>query len=152
MQIDKELLSEKNYTGSRRIMISNQMVTKFKKEIDELQKQANPILKKMEKISESIKPEMEEIGELQKKIREIKEKIKPEEDKYQTELKKVELIDQKADNIKNKIYPIVFKELEGKLEEFEEARQVITDKGVVYVEIHDKIEDFIKMLRANKIK
>ena len=48
MQIEKELLSEKNYTGSRLIEISDERVSVLQKKLTELQLEVNPILDKLQ--------------------------------------------------------------------------------------------------------
>lgn len=152
MKIDKELLSEKNYTGTRLIWIKNPMVAKLKKEIETIQKQANPFLKKMDKMTKVLDPFYTKMREHQDAIKKIQEEMKPTKDLYDIELKEVEALDSKATLIKNKITPIIHKELEGQLEEFEEARQTITKGDVIYVEVINKIEDFIKGYRTAKLK
>jgi len=148
MQIDKKILNPENYKGFRKIIILNSTVKNLKNEINKLQKQANPILKNMEKISKSYENEQNEILKLQSQINDIKAKIKPDQDKYNIELEKLKLLDAKADLIKNKIYPIVQSEIDGKLDEFEEARDIIEEKGVIYIKIYDKIEEYIKSIRT----
>ena len=150
MQINKEILSEENYTGVRRIEVSDAMITKYKAEIDKYQKQANPFLTEMEKISKVLDPDYAEIKDLQDKVKVIKDRMQPTLELYQLELAKVELIDKKAQAIKNKLQPIVDKLIAGKLEEFEKPNQLITEKGRHYVEVSDTIEDFIKARRAGK--
>lgn len=150
MKFTKEQLSEENYSGVRRIQISNPMITKYKAEIDKYQKQANPALKKMEAIGQELDPFYKMINQHQQEINKIKEEMAPVLERYNVELKKVELIDQKAQAIKNKLQPIVDKCIEGKLEEFEKPTNLVSEKGFFYVEVSDTLEDFIKARRASK--
>jgi len=150
MKIEKDLLAVENYTGTRRIQISNQMVIKFKKEIDNYQKQAQPFLKKMEDLSKLLDPSYATISEHTKEINKIKAEMAGTLELYNKELKEVELLDQKAQMIKNKLQPIIDKEIEGKLGEFEKPLHLTEEKGFFFVEIADEIEDFIKSKRARK--
>jgi hypothetical protein len=126
------------------------MIDKYKKEIDAYQKQATPFLKKMEDISKVLDPQYATIAEHTKEINRIKAEMAGTLELYNIELKKVELLDQKAQMIKNKMQPIVDKELEGKLGEFEKPTDLTTEKGFHYVEVADTIEDFIKAKRLRK--
>jgi chromosome segregation ATPase len=150
MQFTKDQLAPENYSGTRRITVSDSMITKYKAEIDKYQKQAQPTLIEMENISKVLDPDYAEIKELNDKIKVIKDRMQPTLDAYQLELAKVELIDKKAQAIKNKLQPIVDKLIDGKLEEFERPLELITEKGQHYVLITDTIEDFIKARRAGK--
>lgn len=150
MFLAPEILDEKNYTGGRLVQIKSQTVYKLKKEIDKIQKEANPILNKMEKLGKQMEPGMVKIRELQKQIAEIQEEIKPIREQYDIEHKKVEVKDQRATLIKNKIYPIVQKELDGTLAEFEEGRNIVDKKGVLFVNVVDKLEEYVKQQRASK--
>jgi len=150
MKIDSTLLSEENYTGIRRIPVKNEIITKYKKEIDAYQKQAKPFLIKMEKISKVLDPYYATIADHNKEITRLKAEMADTLEQYNIELKKVELLDQKAQMIKNKMQPIVDKEIVGKLGEFEKPTNLIDEKGFFYVEVADTLEDFIKSKRARK--
>lgn len=150
MKIPAEHLSEKNYEGTRLIQINSSAVKTLKKQLDELQKKANPTLKVMEELSKKLDPYYSKIGEHQKAIDDIKKEMKDVKDLYDIEIKKVELIDQKAQLVKNKIQPLVLAQVEGKLGEFEKANQMIEKNGVIFVEVIDEIEEKIKQVRANK--
>lgn len=152
MQINKEALAEKNYTGARLVKIIDPTIIKLQKELTKYQIKANPILKKMEKISPKMDPIYQKIGEHQKEIKRLQEELLPFKELYDVELKKVELIDQKAQLIKNKIQPIALKLVEKELGEFEQANQIVAKGNELFIEITDKLEDFIKAHRANKFK
>lgn len=152
MKIDPAIVSEKNYTGSRLIQVNSMVISKLKKELNNLQKKASPTLKKMEDLSKVLDPYFTEIREHQMAIDKVKEAMKPTRDLYDIEMKKVELIDQKAQLIKNKIQPLVLKEITGKLGEFEKALHVNDKNGVLFVEVVDELEEKIKEIRASKAK
>jgi len=152
MQLPKDLLSEANYEGSRFIEIKNETVSALLKEIGEYQKEANPTLEVMDKYAAILDPYYQKIQTLQAEINKIKEEMAEDKLKYDEELSKVEKIDQKAQLIKNKITPIVMKEVEGQLGEFEKATQTKEKDGKIYVEVVDTLEELIKSMRANKKK
>lgn len=152
MQINKEALAENKYTGTRLVKIIDPTIIKLQKELSKYQVKANPILKKMEKISPSMDPLYQKIGEHQKEIKLLQEKLAPFKELYDVELKKVELIDQKAQLVKNKIQPLAIKLVEKQLGEFEQANQIVAKGNELFIEITDKLEDFVKAHRANKFK
>jgi uncharacterized coiled-coil DUF342 family protein len=140
MNIPKEYLSEKSYTGASKITIDNQLVIKFMKELAEYQKEVNPFLDKMEKISTKLKPYQEQIDQLRTKINQLVEESKPIKDEYDVQMKKVQAVDAKAQLIKNKVMPIVLDEIKDKLSEFEEAVDAKYEDGKAVVTIMDRIE------------
>ena len=150
MQIPKEVLSEKNYCGTRFVEIKNETVSGLLKEIGEYQKEANPILTIMDKYSLILDPYYQKIGKLQEEIGKIKEEMAEDKLKYDDELAKVEKIDARAQMIKNKIMPMILKEVEGQLGEFEVALQAKEKDGKIFVEIQDKLEELIKSMRVQK--
>ena len=152
MKIPKELLSEKNYEGTRLIAITDKNVMKLKLELNALQKKANPTLLKMEEMSKVLDPYYQQIAQLNEKIKSLREEVAPHREKYDIEMKKVELIDQKAQLIKNKMQPMIDKNIADKLGEFEKPLHAIEKDGVMYVEVQDELEEKIKQLRAVKAK
>lgn len=203
MQIDKSLLSEANYEGTRLIEIKNENIKQYKLLLKELQTESNPILDVMEEIDkkvapyreqvkalkddnqkdyESIRPYKEqyeimakalpedateqtpEMAELAEKmnpvidrikereveISKIREEMKPHKDAWDAEHEKVQAIDKRAAVIKEKMIPFVMSELEGQLGEFEEAKHLVEKDGVIYAEVFDLLEEFIKAHRAKK--
>ena len=152
MKIDKAILSEKNYEGSRFIEVKNPKVIELMKEISALQKEANPFLDVMDKYAKVLDPFYQEIQKLQVKISKIKEDMAGDKAKYDEELAKVEKIDSKAQMFKNKLMPIILDEVKDQLGEFEVAFQTKEKDGKVFVEVQDKIEELVKSLRAQKAK
>lgn len=148
MQINKEVLSEKNYTGTRLIPLVDAQVVKFKKELGKFQKQANPFLKKMESYTKVLDPFYKQIAALEEQKKKIQEQMRPTKELYDIELKKVELIDQKAALVKQKIQPLVANFVKDKLSEFEVALQLIEKNNMIYIEVADKLEEFIKSYRS----
>lgn len=150
MQIPKELLEEKNYTGSRLIEITDETVLSLKQQLKDLQKEANPHLEK----SEEFLPEMDRIYGLIQKLEQDKKKlqdeVKPIREKYDEVMKPVEEIDQRATLIKNKLTPIVNNLVKDQLGEFEKALQLKEEGDKIYVEVIDEIEEKIKAIRQSK--
>lgn len=150
MQIPKEYLEEKNYEGTRLIEINDETVLELKKQLDDLQKEANPLLT----ASEEFLPEMDrvyaEIQKLEVQKKELHEEIAPIRAKYDEAIKPVEEIDQRATLIKNKITPIVNDIVASQLGEFEKALQMKEEDGKLYVEVVDELEEKIKAIRASK--
>ncbi len=150
MQIPKEYLEEKNYAGTRLIEINDETVLELKKQLDELQKEANPYLE----ASEKHLPEMDriyaEIQKLEVEKRKLQEEIAPIRALYDEAIKPVEEIDQRATLIKNKITPIVTDLVKEQLGEFEKALQMKETDGKLYVEVADEIEEKVKAIRASK--
>jgi hypothetical protein len=150
MQIDKELLSEDKYTGNRLIPIKSYTIVKMMKEVEKIQKQANPILDEMDKLTkDKLEKFTTEIGKHREAIQAIQNdpEYKQAQAEYEVLLKRVELKDDKATVIKNKIQPLVDAELEGQLGEFEKPLHLTMQKGKLYVEVADEVEEFIKAKR-----
>jgi len=152
MQINKDILAEKNYEGTRLIEITDEKVIQLHGELNKLQKEANPHLKIMEEITPKLDPLFTKLRELEEEKSKVKLEMTPIRAPYDEELKKVELIDQRAQLIKNKMQPMILKLVEGSLGEFETARQLIEKDGKMYVEVIDEIEEKIKTIRASKSK
>lgn len=150
MKIDKELLSEKNYEGSRFIEITDPTILELREKLNELQQEANPFLVEMEEISPRMDPLYAKIGELQNEIKKLQEELTPIRDEYDVPLKKVEEIDQRASLIKEKIEPLVKEIVEDQLGEFETARHLVEHEGKIVVEVFDELEETIKKIRAKK--
>lgn len=152
MQINKELLSEKNYEGTRLIEITDEKVISLHSELNKLQAEANPHLKIMEDITPKLDPLFAKLRELEEKKAKIKEEMTPIRAPYDVELQAVEKIDQKAQLIKNKIQPLVLSIVKDSLSEFETAKQLIEKDGKIYIEVVDEIEEKVKAIRASKAK
>ncbi len=152
MIIDKELLSEKNYAGTRLIEIVSPKVKELNDIVSEYQKEANPILEEMEKITPLMDPIFAELAELEQKKKEVQSRLAPIREPYDELLQKIEKIDQKATLVKNKIQPLIAEELKGQLGEFEIARHTVVKDGKIFVEVYDEIEEKVKAIRASKPK
>jgi chromosome segregation ATPase len=152
MIIDKEVLSEKNYTGSRLIEITDPKVLELKAKLKEYQEEANPFLTEMDKIAPELDVFFQKIQKLEEEKNKLREEMAPVRAPYDELLKKVEAIDSKAQVIKNKIQPIVNKLVEGQLGEFEKALHLTEQDGKIFVEVVDEIEEKVKAIRQAKIK
>lgn len=152
MQIPAEVLSEKNYTGSRLIEITDDKVIALKAELNALQQEANPFLTEMDEIAPKMDPIFQKIQELEAEKNKLREELAPIRAPYDELLKKVEAIDSKAQLIKAKIQPIVNKIVEDQLGEFEKALHLKDENGKLYVEVIDEIEEKIKTIRQDKLK
>ena len=152
MKIDKAILSEKNYEGSRFIEVTDPKVVELMKEIKKYQEEANPYLTVMDKYALILDPFYQKIQTLQSQINEVKAEMAEDKMKYDDELANVQKIDQKAQMIKNKLTPIVMKEIEGQLGEFEIAVQTKEKNGKIYVEVQDKLEELVKSMRTANAK
>ena len=153
MQIAPELLSERNYSGNRLILIENEKMTELQAVLDGYQKEINPILDRLNKeYYPVVEPINQEIGKLQAQVRDLKQKITEETEKFRDDMDMIDSLEQKATLVKNKIQPIILKELEGKLGEFEIARYTEIKNGKIYAVVFDELEEKIKEIRANKKK
>lgn len=152
MQIDKELLSEKNYTGSRLILVENEDVKILQDELTSYQQEINPILEKLSaEYYPAVDPLYQEVQKKNQEIKEIKEKIAEQTDKFRPDIEAIEAVEKKAQLIKQKLQPIILDEVKDKLGEFEVARQTVTQDGKIYVEVFDEIEEKVKQIRASKL-
>lgn len=153
MQIDKELLSEKNYTGSRLFLIENEDVKTLHDELTALQKEINPTLDKLStEYYPVVDPLYQEVQKLNTQIKEIKEKISQKTSEFEADIKSIEAIEQKANLVKDKLQPIILEAVKDELGEFEVARQTVVRDEKIYVEIFDEIEEKVKQIRASKAK
>jgi len=99
-----------------------------------------------------VDPWYQEALKKQEEVKVIKEKIKAVADKYQDDTDFIEANGQKVQLIKNKMVPIINKEVEGQLEEFEKAMHTVVKDNKLFVEVQDEIEEKIKLIRAQKSK
>ena len=153
MKIDSTLLSEKNYTGNRRILVEDEKLKEFQTILEGYQKDINPLLDRMNvEYSPIVDPLNAEIQKKTLEIKELKARITAETDKFQDVIDGIEKAEQKAQLIKNKVQPIVLKALEGKLSEFEVARYTEVDGGKIYAVVFDELEEKVKEIRANNGK
>jgi len=152
MNIPKDYLKESCYSGSRFIEVKDPKVVELMKEIKKYQEEANPYLTVMDKYALILDPFYQKIQTLQAQISEVKAEMAEDKMKYDDELANVQKIDQKAQMIKNKLTPIVMKEIEGQLGEFEVAVQTKEKNGKIYVEVQDKLEELVKSMRTANAK
>lgn len=152
MQIPAEVLSEKNYTGSRLIEITDAKVIELRAQLTEYQKEANPILNEMDKISPELDVFFQKIAKLEEEKNKLREEMAPIRAPYDELLKQVEVIDSKAQLVKEKIQPLVNSIVESQLGEFEKALHLKEEDGKLYVEVVDEIEEKVKAIRQSKIK
>lgn len=153
MQIAKEVLSEKNYTGTRLIEITDERVLELKKEMDKLQMEMKPLL-------EQIKPEWDSLDKSFPALKDAQDALKVVQDERAPVLDKCRKfetdflmpIEQKAQLIKDKLQPLILDIVKGELSEFETARQTVDKDGKVYVEVIDEIEEKVKAIREAKAK
>jgi len=150
MQIDKSVLAEKNYEGTRLIEIKDETVKKLKAKLKDLQLEINPTLEKMEKLTPILDPFYTKIGELEREKSKIKEEMAPVREKYDALLEIAQKVEQRAQLIKNKMQPLVNRMVEKELGEFEKANQLIDKDDKIYVEVVDEIEELVKKIRTAK--
>jgi|GEM_PF-4311063 len=154
MIIDKKILSEKNYTGTRKILINDEKVRTLKGELKKLQLEINPILDGLAPTFAKFGATNKVIAEHQAEIKRLNEEIQPDKDFYEEEMKKIEPAEKKARLIKDKLEPLVIKLVEDQLGEFEKPLHVTEDDktGDIYVEVEDQIEKTILRIREHNAK
>ena len=161
MQIPKELLAEKNYTGTRKILINDPKVRELKGKLKELQKDINPIIEglqdtlaRIDAVNVRLQEKNKAINVIRAEIEEIQKEVAPDKKIYDEAMEKIRPFDEKAQLIKNKLEPLVMRIVEDQLEEFERPLHVTEDEGSVdiYVEVVDEIEQFIQTKRSQKAK
>lgn len=152
MNIPKEILSEKNYEGTRLIEIKDEKVLSLLAEVKKCGEEAKPFLEEMEKLTPALEVIYAELKPLEDKRKELKDKLTEELKPFQAQQEKADLINQKADAIKEKLYPIAREVIKGELSEFEMGGQFIERDGKVYIEVTDQIEQKIKEIRAFNAK
>jgi len=154
MIIDKTILSEKNYTGTRKILINDEKVRTLKGELKKLQKEINPILDGLAETFSKFDATNKLINEHQEEIKRLNVELQPDKDFYDEEMKKIEPVEKKAKLIKDKLEPLVIKLVEDQLGEFEKALHVIEDdkNGDIYVEVEDQIEKTVLRIREENAK
>lgn len=149
MKIDKALLAEVNYEGSRLIKIDNETLTELQKELSSLQKEINPILDKLNaEYYTVIDPIYAEVQKLNEEIKSKKFVIAELTKKFQPEIESIEATEQRAQLVKNKMQPLILDAVKGQLGEFEIARHTVNREDGIYVEVFDEIEEKVKAIRA----
>ncbi len=153
MQIDKELFSEKNYTGSRLILVESEDIKTLHDELSVLQKEINPVLDKLStEYYPQIDPMYQEVQALNVQVKEIKEKIADITETFKSDIQSIEEVEQRAQLVKGKLQPLILEAVADQLGEFEVARQTVVQDEKIYVEVFDEIEEKVKQIRASKLK
>lgn len=152
MNIPQELLAEKNYTGTRRITITNPKIKELKSELKKLQEQINPILDGMQDTFAKLDAAQKAIEDHKAEIKRIADESAADRKVYDDNMAKILPFEQQAQLIKDKLEPLVLKEVEGKLGEFEKALTIGELEGgeELYVEVQDMLEDFVQRTRQAK--
>ena len=151
MQIEKELLSEKNYTGSRLIEINDERVEVLQEKLTALQLEVTPILDKLQENYYSKADKIyAQIQELNKKLEPLKLELKELFEANQEDTKLIDEKEAEAKLIKDKMQPIIMDLVKDQLGEFETAKHTVYKDGKIYVEVFDEIEEKIKAIRASK--
>lgn len=152
MKIPTELLSEKNYEGTRLIEITDEQVIKLNNERKEILKEGEPILKEMEKLSPPLDAFYVKLNPIERERAKIKEDMQPAYDAYQEKVAEMDKVYQKGQLVNNKMQPLINGLVKEQLSEFETAKQMIERDGKLYVEVVDEVEEKIKALRVAKAK
>jgi len=153
MKIDKALLAEANYEGSRLIEVVDENLNVLQAELSALQQEINPILDILnESYYKAIDPIYQEVQKLNEEIKGKKFVIGELTKKFQPQIEIIEATEQKASLVKNKMQPIILEAVKEQIGEFEIARHTVNKDGKMYVEIFDEIEERVKALRASKAK
>lgn len=131
MQYETNTFDEKNYTNPRLIEVKNQESIDLYKEILGYQQEANP--------------DLEELENLQKKM----QKLKAKSELITERLKEK---DQLATKVKEKLAPLLEEEMTPQMGDFEEFFGIEEKDGRYFAKINDRIEEFVKVIRAGKKK
>lgn len=151
MQIDPELLSEKNYTGSRLVEVTDETIIELQKELSSLQVEINPILERLnENYFAPADVLYKEIEKLNEQLKPLKEKLKTLFDENKVDTDFIDAQEQKAQLIKNKLQPLLLDLMKDEVGEFETAKHTVVKDDKIYVEIFDEIEERIKAIRLSK--
>lgn len=150
MQIPKEILAEKNYTGSRLIEINNETVEKLNTERVIIVKEKEPILAEMEKLEGPLDVFYKKLAPLEEERVKIKAEMKPLSDEYTVHVAALDEIQNRVDAVSLKLVPFIQELVKPQLSEFESAKELSVKDGKYYVEIVDEIEEEVKKLRARK--
>lgn len=152
MKIPADILSEKNYEGTRVIKIEDPTLSKLQVELNKFQQSINPFLAEMEKLTPKMDPVYAEINKHHTEIKKLQEEVAPVRAEYDALVEKITPFEQKAQVVKNKMLPIVNKLIKEQLGEFETATNMNEKDGVFTIEVRDEIEEKVKAIRASKAK
>jgi hypothetical protein len=151
MHLPADLLSEKNYSGTRLIEITDENILKLFKERGEILKSGEPIMKRMDELSKPLDEFYARLKPLEEERKQIKEDMQPAIDAYQAVVDEMDRdIYQKTRLIDQKLNPMVDEVVKDQLSEFEKAKTLTERDGKYYVEVEDQLEEKIKLIRATK--
>lgn len=151
MQIPSELLSEKNYEGTRLIEITDENVLRLFKERGEILKLGEPIMKRMDELSKPLDEFYIKLKPIEEERKKIKEDMQPAVEAYQAVVDEMDReIYQKTRLIDQKLNPMVDEIVKEQLSEFEKAKTLTERDGKYFVEVEDQLEEKIKLIRATK--
>lgn len=150
MQIPKDILAEKNYTGTRKILINDEKVRESLKELTALQKKINPILDGLQDTFKKFDATNKVIAEHQAEIKRLHDELIPDKAFYEQEMAKIKPVEDEARLIQSKVEPLIKEIVKDQLGEFEKPLHATEDEssGDIYVEVVDVLEDFIVRHRA----
>lgn len=85
MRIDKEILSEKNYEGTRMIYLEDEKIVDLKKQLNAIQEiELNPILDTLQDEFKAMDDAQAKIQVIRDEIKELLEEVKPQRDELTT--------------------------------------------------------------------
>lgn len=152
MKIPQEILSEKNYEGTRLVEITDERVIKLNDERKAMLKEGEPILQEMEKLSPPLDAWYAKLRPVEEERAKIKADMQVDYDVYNEKVQEMDKIYQKGVLVSNKMQPIIQELLKTELGEFETAKTLVEKNGKLYVEVMDELEEKIKAVRAAKKK
>lgn len=152
MKIQSDILSEKNYEGTRLVEITDEKVLSLLAEVKKCGEEAKPYLDEMERLTPALEVIYEELRPLEEKRKALKDTLTEELKPFQEQQEKADIVNQKADAIKEKIYPLARKAIASQLGEFEMGGTFIEKDGKIFIEVTDQLEEKIKQIRSFNLK
>ena len=122
MKIPQEILSEKNYEGTRLVEITDERVIKLNDERKAMLKEGEPILQEMEKLSPPLDAWYAKLRPVEEERAKIKADMQVDYDVYNEKVQEMDKIYQKGVLVSNKMQPIIQELLKTELGEFETAK------------------------------
>ena len=95
---------------------------------------------------------LEERSPLVQAGRDLQDEMEAMKKTFQEKIDAQSKVAEKINKIKDKIVPILHKEMQGKLAEFEDTREAEIRDGVIIVTVGDHLEDFKKRFHEQKNK
>ena len=142
MQLNSRIFEEEKYSNPRFVELTDEKAIELYNEILELQKGINPKLERFQEIEDKK-------AELKKPFTDYVAETKQEQDDLMAFM---EGEDQKARAIKEKLVPLVEKEVLPQLGEFDEFIGLEIQDGKYFCKINDRIEEFVKSVRSGRKK